>query len=318
MVNLRPHRWLVPLGLVALYACGFVDGEPLVSGPVMSSSGSSTGAPSSSTQMPTTGDGLDSTSMSVSPSTSSDGETTSGSETGSTAACGCDSIAPEERCVRLVNTCDRSIDAGLRGTETGRPLDISATLEPGECVAVAVTELVGGRAFARLGCVDGICDSDGNDGRGTLVQFSLQEATADVYDVSLVGGFNLPMAMVPVGVEEPPEGSRCQSASCAADLNVVCPEGLVRTDAEGEIAYCTTPCDACTACPACTDCGDLANPVCSPCSALADLCCTEQECAPNEHTMLWKSLCPDAITDLKDGTAFVCDQAPDYDVVFCP
>lgn len=251
-------------------------------------------------------------------STTGADSTVGSDETGAPGGCRCERASPDQRCIRFVNTCDYPIDAGLTGEDVGGPLDLEVALLPSECSAVALTELVGGRAFARVGCTDEGCESDGNDGRGTLVQATLTTGTDDVYDVSLVGGFNVPMALVPVGIDRSPKTSDCRSARCAANLNAVCPDALARAGSDGLIAYCTTPCLACDDCPACIDCADTADPTCAPCAGLAELCCTGQSCEPNEHTMLWKELCPDAITDPRDDTAFTCSGDPDYDVVFCP
>ena len=297
-------------------ACGFVDGEPLIGAPGADSTDTTAAAPSSTTGSVSTTDSADSTSMGAATSTS-----TSDSSDGTgppPAACACDSLGPDQRCVRLINACDQPLDAGLTGSDTGEAVDAFTPLAPGECTAVTINELIAGRAFAARGCDEDSCDSNGNDGRGTLIQLTLSAQADDVYDVSLVRGFNVPMALVPIGVDQSPIADQCPIASCAADLNVVCPEGLARNGTDGTIAYCASPCDACDECPGCTDCGDLANPACDACAPISDLCCTGLQCEPNEYTMVWKSLCPDAITDPEDGTAFSCDQNTNYDVVFCP
>lgn len=294
--------------------CGFVDGDPIVSGTTAAlSSSSSTGTIGSTASVPMgsstagTGSQDDTTAGVDTPSSTSDG--------GVPAACMCETLEPGQRCVRLVNECERVVWAGLLGDETNGPLSVDERLEPGECVAVPVIGLAGGRAFGRTDCVDDVCTSSGGDGRGTLVQMVLSADGIDTYNVSLVDAFNLPMAMLPVVVST---GSECRAANCAADLNVVCPEGLARLDESGEIAYCLSACRACGECPGCNECGMLADPTCDACSALSDLCCTGQGCGPSGYTMLWKSLCPDATTYGGEGIAFSCDQRPDYDVVFCP
>jgi len=308
----------VGLGAALLLGCGTLDGDPIVAGAPMGSttSSGSTAAGSGSSGPVASGTADGTNSGTVSGTSGSEGSSSSG-DTGSASACGCEATDTDPRCVRLVNTCDREVRAGLTGEDPLGLIDVDVTLLPGECAAVAATEISGGRAFGRTGCVDDVCESNGNQGRGTLVQFTLSDGF-DLYDVSLVDGFNLPMAMIPVGSTAPPEGDDCHPASCAADLNVVCPEGMVRTNEAGEIAYCTSACGACSACPSCVDCGDLADPVCDPCTLMADLCCTGQACEANETTMLWKSLCPDAITYAGEGTSFTCNQRLDYDIVFCP
>lgn len=311
------RRWAVSWVLLA--GCGFVDGDPIVSGTTASLPSSSTTGSSGSTEpvpmgSSTSGGSLDGATVDTEASSST--EASSGTDDGGApVACACERLGPGQRCIRLVNECERVVWAGLSGDDTTGPVSLDARLESGECVAVPVVGLASGRAFGRTDCVDDMCASDGNDGRGTLVQMVLSVDGADTYNVSLVDGFNLPMAMHPVVLST---GSECQAASCAADLNVVCPEGLARFDELGEIAYCTSACRACGECPGCNDCGAPVDPACDPCSALSDLCCTGQGCGPSEYTMLWKSLCPDATTYGGEGTAFSCDQRPGYDIVFCP
>lgn len=300
------------LGLVMIMACGFVDGDPIVTG--LGSSGSTSGPTTTASTSPT------GSAASGPSSGTADGSGTSEAETGTAGACACEGRQPGERCLRFINACEETVWAGASGLDDpAGALGQVGVLAPAECMSVAIREVAGGRAWGATDCLDGVCASNGNDGRGTLVQLSLAAAGADLYDVSLVDGFDLPMAMIPVGVSTDHVGrSECRPASCAADLTVVCPEELRRYDDAGAIAYCTSACRACSECPACSDCGDLGNPACDACSGLSDLCCTGQGCEPSEYTALWKSLCPDAITYAEEAAAFSCDQQPDYDIVFCP
>lgn len=299
------------LGLVIVMACGFVDGDPIVTG-ASGSTGASTSLGSGTTDATTVA------SLDGGPDDTADGSASGSGETGMPVTCGCEGRQPGDRCLRFINECEQTIWAGASGLEQPEgAFDAVARLDPQDCVAVAVQEAGSGRAWARTDCVGDVCASDGNLGQGTLIQFDLPAEGTDLYDVSLVDGFNVPVAMTPVPTGSV-AGEPCRAASCAADLTVVCPDELRRYDDDGELAYCASACRACDACQDCLDCGDLAAPECAGCGAFASFCCTGQACEANEHTMLWKSLCPDAITYSTDMGIFTCMQRPDYDVVFCP
>jgi hypothetical protein len=284
-------------------ACGYANGDPIVGGD------GGTGAP-------TTGGTSTGPVAGTSSSGGVEGSDDPGVDTSSTGAattCACSDLAAGERCLRIVNECAGPVWAGASGES--QPPDVLAAVDvlaPGECVAVAFSAITGGRAWGRFGCVDDVCETDGGAGRGTLVQFTLAAAGTDVYDVSLVDGFDRPMAMVPVG----DDASACEAASCAADLRAVCPEGLAEPDAAGEPAWCRSICRACAMCEACTDC-DAIGGTCDACTAVADVCCTGLGCENNDITALWHSLCPDAIA-VAGEPSFGCDRRTDFDIVFCP
>jgi hypothetical protein len=300
------------VALVTIMACGFADGDPIVTGGTGSAStGTSLGSGIDAPATDTLGSGPDGTAGSGSGSASED--------TGIAPSCACEDRQPGDRCLRFINECEQPIWAGASGQEEpAGAFDAVSWLDPQACIAVTVREAVSSRAFGRTACTGDVCAADGNEGRGTLVQLDLPAEGTDFYDVSLVDGFNVPMAMIPVPAGSAPEDEPCRAASCAADLTVVCPAELLRYDDQGEVAYCASSCRACDACLDCDDCADPGSPACSPCGTFADFCCTGQACEANEHTMLWKSLCPDAITHTTDAGALTCTQRTDFDVVYCP
>ena len=177
--------------------------------------------------------------------------------------------------------------------------------------------VVGGRAWGGTACEGGDCASDGGTGRGTLVQFDVPEEGLSLYNVSLVDGFNLPIAFMPAGVEATKDGP-CRAARCAASLDVGCPEALRRYDEGGAVAYCESICRACGACEGCDDCGDLGAAACGGCTEVADVCCGGMGCDANAYTEVWQSLCPDAIAYAGDEAYVGCDQVVDFDLTFCP
>ncbi len=292
-------------GALLLQACGSVVGEPIGAGPATTSGDAST---TSGTRGTDTGE----------PDVDTTAAEGSSSSTGSSLACGCDDT-PGTRCVRFVNECDRTIWPGASGTvEPTTAFDDVPPLAPGECHAISVVSALGGRAWGSTDCSDDACTSSGDSGQGTLVQFSLPADGTSVYDVSLVDAFNLPMQIRPLGVSpDVLDAGQCRPATCAADLNAVCAPGLAH-EVDGVVVYCQSVCRACTQCPDCSDCAATTEPACTPCEPVADVCCTGEACAANEHTMLWKSLCPDAITYSGDPTAFACPEPTDIDLVFCP
>lgn len=310
------------LVLVLFSACGYADGDP-----ILTAWGSSGTAPDSSTQGASATGPLPTTAATIldgsgTGSASGSGSGSTGSETAAPEICACDPIAADQRCLRFVNACDETIWAGASGDEVPEgAFDGVGVLAPGECQAVAIDSVVGGRAWGATDCDDAgeACASNGASGQGTLVQFNLPVEGIDLYDVSLVDAFDLPMAMTPVGVIlPPPPDQTCHPASCAADLNVVCPDALAHYDDQGAVAYCQSVCRACDACPGCDTCTMPLPAACDACSAVAEVCCTGRACGDNEHTMLWKSLCPDAITYAGEGPTFACDRHSDFDITFCP
>lgn len=301
--------------LAMIMACGFADGDPIVTG--------GTTAAATGTTLSTSPDVSTTDTLASGPDGTADGvDTGSGSgvgETGTADSCACEGRQPGDRCLRFINECTQPVRAGASGlAQPAGAFDALSLLDPQACVAVAVREVATGRAWGGTGCVDDVCAGDGNLGRGSLVQLNLPAEGTDFYDVSLVDGFNVPLAMIPVPNGYDVEGEPCRPASCAADLTVVCPDELLRYDDDGEVAYCASTCRACDPCLECDDCADLASPACSGCGAFAEFCCTGQACQANDYTMLWKSLCPDAITHPEDAGARTCTQRPDYDIVFCP
>lgn len=289
----------VVLSLAPLEACGFVDGDPILAG-ATSSAGSGSGSGSAAAETRPGG------SEDATIDAASAGGSSGASDTADVADCECSELAPSQRCLRFINACDIPVWAGASG-DVDPPAALAAIprpLPPGSCEAVAVTSVVGGRAWGAVDCVDDVCASDGSSGRGTLIQFTLPEQGIANYDVSLVDGFNLPMAIRPTG-----EGAEaCVPAICAEDLNASCPEGQ-RRHAEGStaVAWCESICRACNACP----------PTCDTCPEVASVCCTPEVCGANERTALWDALCPDAIAYSGEGSPG-CSVHTDFDIIYCP
>ncbi|KAE8675284.1 Thaumatin-like protein 1 [Hibiscus syriacus] len=132
----------------------------------------------------------------------------------------------------------------------------------------------------------------------SLVEFTLNGSNnKDFYDVSLVDGYNLGLAVKAVGGT-----GTCQYASCVKDLNIDCPAELQMLDS-GSVIACKSACAAfntpeyyCT--------GDHSTP---------------QSCSPTEYSQLFKNACPTAYSyAYDDATSTMTCIASDYVITFCP
>ncbi|KAI0260036.1 thaumatin-like protein [Gloeopeniophorella convolvens] len=166
-------------------------------------------------------------------------------------------------------------------------------------------------------CLDGGCNGglecDPNTGTGTppatVAEWTLQgDGNQDFYDVSLVDGYNLPMAIIPAA-------ANCSVASCPVDLGPACPAPLIGPfDPSDFPVGCKSACAAGLDDPA-----DSAN------------CCTGSHntaaTCPSSGVQFYsyfKGNCPDAYAyafDEGSGTAlWTCDAGlnSDYTLTFCP
>lgn len=233
----------------------------------------------------------------------------------------------------ITNSCAYTVWSGLSTTSAGSAAELDITglkLAPGESRALQVPWGWSGHLWGRTrcssstensGCVTGDCASgftchDFEDSTAavppvTLVQFSMDASggTADLYDISLVDGYNLPVSVEPRGLAPAP-GGRCTLAACVLDLDRDCPAELRVTSAAG-----TGAAVACN----------------SPCLAFGAprYCCTGDHgsantCMPSTYSELFKQACPHAITYAYDADAesvFTCRAGEDgicYTIMFCP
>ncbi|XP_043719564.1 thaumatin-like protein 1b [Telopea speciosissima] len=144
------------------------------------------------------------------------------------------------------------------------------------------------------------CKGAGAIPPAALIEFTLAiNGSNDFYDISLVDGFNLPMSVTPQG-----GNSSCQSTSCPADVNLMCPPELDVKGPNGEIVACKSACEA------------FADP---------KYCCTgsygsPSTCKPTTYSMIFKKLCPQAYSYAYDDktSTFTCNGANNYLITFCP
>ncbi|XP_051149947.1 pathogenesis-related thaumatin-like protein 3.5 [Andrographis paniculata] len=189
-------------------------------------------------------------------------------------------------------------------------------LAPGDTVQLPAPPGWSGRFWARTGCSfdeagAGSC-ATGDCGGGirctgggappvSLVEFTLGSADGaakDFYDVSLVDGYNVGVAVRPSG-----GAGECQSAGCVADLNADCPEELEVVDGSGAVVACKSACLAFNT---------------------AEFCCTGEHataatCPATPYSAVFKSACPTAYSYAYDDMSSTCTCTDsDYFITFCP
>ncbi|KAL2893184.1 Pathogenesis-related protein 5 [Bienertia sinuspersici] len=130
----------------------------------------------------------------------------------------------------------------------------------------------------------------------TLAEFTL--ANPDFYDVSLVDGFNVPMAVKPINGNG---GGNCSVAGCDQDVRDNCPKELSVKDGKTVIG-CRSACDVFN-----TD----------------EYCCRGRfggpsVCHPTRYSKLFKQACPTSYSYAYDDptSIFTCS-ATDYLITFC-
>ncbi|KAI4388067.1 hypothetical protein MLD38_000435 [Melastoma candidum] len=180
----------------------------------------------------------------------------------------------------------------------------------GQSIVFAAPVGWSGRIWGRTGCVfdkngSGSCltGSCGNtlkcsaSGKppATLAEFTLTEM--DFYDVSLVDGFNLPMAVTPIK-----GNGTCRVAGCNQDLRASCPTELA-IKVNKKVVACRSACDVFSTDEYCCR-GTYGNPV---------------TCQPTYYSKTFKQACPNAYSYAYDdpSSIFTCT-GPDYVITFCP
>ncbi|KAG5669800.1 hypothetical protein PVAND_000093 [Polypedilum vanderplanki] len=133
----------------------------------------------------------------------------------------------------------------------------------------------------------------------TLAEFTLGGYKGmDFYDISLVDGFNVPLAI------HVSSSDNCRSPSCRADLNANCPAELKRV--QNGLTTCESACTKFHQDQYCCQ-GAHGQP---------------NTCSPSNYSRYFKQACPDAYSYAYDdpSSTFTCraDSSTRYEVVFCP
>ncbi|XP_027361933.1 thaumatin-like protein 1b [Abrus precatorius] len=203
---------------------------------------------------------------------------------------------------KMVNKCSNIVWPGIfPGTGT-LPVSITGfAVQPGKSKTVTVPSAWSGHVWGRtlcsreysagkFSCVTGDCGSSSMECAGrkanppvTLAVFTLNGTGGlDLFDVSLVEGFNIPMRVEPKG------GTGMGGNCSAVDLNSACPTEL-KVIRDGEGVACKSAC-----------------------------CCSET-CKANSYSKFFKRACPGAYVYAYDNgiSNFTCASA-DYLLTFCP
>lgn len=182
-------------------------------------------------------------------------------------------------------------------------------LKPGQSEVFTAPVSWSGRIWARTGCKfdqngKGQCQTGscgdtlkcGASGKtpASLAEFTL--AQPDFYDVSLVDGFNVPIAVRPINGK-----GNCSSAGCDSDLRTTCPNELA-LKANGKTVGCRSACDVFNTDEYCCR-GLYGNP---------------STCKPTFYSKKFKEACPTSYSYAYDDptSIFTCS-GTDYVIAFC-
>ncbi|KAL2931555.1 Cysteine-rich receptor-like protein kinase 6 [Bienertia sinuspersici] len=224
----------------------------------------------------------------------------------------------EATTLTITNNCNYKIWPSLIDP-TNSTTSYGFSLENGESKLINLPPIQQGRITGRthcstdtktgnFSCQSGDCGSGKINCEGkssnfpvTLVEFTLGNSlNQDYYDVSVVDGYNLPVAMAPRGSS----GGRCAATGCVFNLTASCPNELRVVDKNQSVIGCRNPCDAFKTPESC--------------------CSSPDDCKRGSFllgTLIFKKSCPRAYSyALDDDTStFTCPSSGmSYAVTFCP
>jgi len=206
------------------------------------------------------------------------------------------------RSFTVVNSCAQTVWAAALPATTF-PGGV-VQMAPGASFQVGVDNGWSGRIWGKVQCATTAgklaCASDAFPSSLAELTLTKTDAGLDFYDVSLVDGFNLPIALMAVGHSpDPAHPYDCGNPSCAVDLNATCPAVLADSVDGGAAIACAN--DECRVLGG----NDAGSPDCT---------------YPNQYTEFFKTACPTAYSYPYDDptSTFTCKGFNDYAVVFCP
>ena len=151
------------------------------------------------------------------------------------------------------------------------------------------------------------CPAATGEPPATLAEFTLSGGGVepDFYDLSLVDGYNLPMAVAPLEGTFTRRGGTndCGAPTCAGDLNPTCPPELRFSNASAKVVACLSACER---------------------FRTEEYCCsgahaTAATCPPFAYSRVFKAACPNAYSyAYDDATSTYTCQGEDYAIWFCP
>ena len=209
----------------------------------------------------------------------------------------------------LVNNCEDTIWPGII-TKGDNYHGEGFTLKPGQTTFYNASVGWSGRIWGRTGCnfdkngtgkcQTGSCGTSLNctgpsNPPNSIAEFTLG-ADADFYDLSLVDGYNLPIAISPInGV------GNCSIAGCDGDLRQNCSSDLA-VKSNGKVIACRSACDVFNTDEYCCR-GAFADP---------------EACQPSNYSRSFKQVCPAASSYAFDNRASIITcSASEYIVTFC-
>ena len=225
----------------------------------------------------------------------------------------------------FINQCKQTVWVGAYGAPAV-PENGGFRLDAGQRRTITVPNNVmwTGRFWGRTGCQfdgagNGTCATGdcgarercgGSTGKtpATLAEFTFHPPgpDPDFYDLSLVDGYNLPMAIAPLEgtyTRRPGAAYDCLVPSCISDLNASCPADLRLVGPGGQVVGCLSACEKFKTDQYC--CAGAHN--------------TPQTCPPFDHSRTFKAACPTAYSYAYDDatSTFTC-KGEDYAIWFCP
>lgn len=227
----------------------------------------------------------------------------------------------------FVNRCTQTVWVGALvngGGGFALPEHGGWELPPGSAHAIGLSDHWGGRFWGRTecafdatgkgACATGdcgnrkLCDGAGGKPPASLAEFLTSgDGGKDFYDVSLVDGYNLPIAITPdAGTftkSSATDAYDCGAPACTGDLNVTCPPELQQKDGAGKVVACLSACEK---------------------FGTDEYCCkgahsTPSTCPPTSYSKTFKAACPSAYSYAYDDhtSTFTC-KGRDYTITFCP
>ncbi|CAL5327255.1 unnamed protein product [Camellia sinensis] len=208
-------------------------------------------------------------------------------------------VSESARIFTLINDCKETIWPAITPGENFNGGGFA--LKSGQSIVSTAPVGWSGRIWGRTGCNfdkngNGMCQTGGcgtslkctafGEPPATFAEFTL--ATLDFYDVSLVDGFNIPLAVKTINGK-----GNCTTTGCDADLRHTCPPELA-VKANGKTIACRSACEVFE-----TD----------------EYCCRGE---PTYYSKKFKAACPTAYSYAYDDptSIFTCSAA-DYIVTFC-
>lgn len=182
-------------------------------------------------------------------------------------------------------------------------------LPSGHTQLVTLSSSWNGRFYARTQCIfnsagNGKCDTGdcgsltcihGGSNPLTLAELNLQHDNS-YYDISMVDGFNIPMAIQPIQ-----HNGQCITPIVSQDLNTDCPAKLQVKDSTGQVVACMSDCTA---------------------TGTDEACCRGQyasidKCKPTTNDQWFKSMSPTSYSYANDIATYSCN-SQDWIITLCP